>query len=648
MGGFLRDTLRAKQQKVPLSTLEGYFMFDRLKRNYIGVWLGAVFVSLVLGACSSSEDVTALEAQANAAYQQDANGGVMIEAERNQGSVDKSGHRWQLVSKAGARGGKAMQALPDTGANYSSDFTSRSPRLDYQVNFSRAGIHTVQVRGEATQGSVGNSDSVHIGLDGNAVASADKIAKFRTAFHWTGKTRDGVLATINVPSAGLHTVNVWMREDGFTFDALQIRASANSNPALNPNPTTRPGIPSVRARSAASFIDTMGVNTHLHYQNTVYDTRYKDLIKPRLLELGIKHIRDGTYTHARAENDEFYYQRLRELAATGIRFTLGTALTTSHGEGTDLNKLADVFARTNGAVAAFEGLNEPDLFISGDWIGRTREAQKRLYETVKGNPALRNVKVIGPSPVWEAKELGDLSRYLDYGNSHPYLGGKSPTDDEHNTTTWTVLAKSSATSSKKPIMITETGYHNAVNTSGTHPPASEEAAAIYLPRLFLENFNRGVPRTYLYELIDSKPANRLTDFQASFGLLRYDGSEKPGYRAVANLTKLLADSNWEANGSLNYKVSGDTQNLHQTLLQKGNGTFYLALWLEKSAWDRHVRKGLYVSGQKVTVTLGSSVSGAALHTFDGKGQVYEKGVLFRDGQLTLDVDDTVRFLELRK
>lgn len=624
-------------------------MFHRLKQqNRATVWLGAAFVSLVLVACSSGEDVTGLESQAKAAYQQDANGVVMIEAEYNQGSVEKGGHRWQFVSKAGARGGKAMQALPDTGENYQTDFISKSPRLDYQVSFNRAGTHTVQVRGKARQSAFRSSNSVHIGLDGKTVASADKIVSFRTSFNWTGKTADGALATIYVPSPGVHTINVWMREDGFTFDALQVRASSNSNPAPNPTGPSRPGIPNVQARSAASFVDTIGVNTHLHYQATVYDTRYEDLIKPKLLELGVRHVRDGAYTYAAANRDTFYYQRLRELGKAGIDFNLLTSPTTSRGEGTDYSKLDDIVSWTDGAVTSFEGINEPDIQGIGDWANQTREAQKRLYETVKGNAALRNVKVIGPSPVRKANELGDLSRYLDYGNAHPYLGGKSPTDSEHNLTTWKILEGASATSGTKPVIITETGYHNALETQVDHPPASETAAAKYLPRLFLENFNRDVPRTYLYELIDSQPANRLTDYQASFGLLRHDGSEKPGYRAVASLTNLLADSNWDATGSLSYKVSGDTRNLHQTLLQKGDGTFYLALWLEKSTWDRHARKALYVSGQKVTVTLGSSVSGAALHTFNDKGQLYEEGVSFQDGQLTISVGDTVRFLELKK
>ena len=56
------------------------------------------------------------------------------------------------------------------------------------------------------------------------------------------------------------------------------------------------------------------------------------------------------------------------------------------------------------------------------------------------------------------------------------------------------------------MVVTETGYHNAVNDpSIEHRPVSELAAGKYMPRLLLEYFNRGFGGTYLYELIDSQP-----------------------------------------------------------------------------------------------------------------------------------------------
>ncbi|MGC8715248.1 MAG: PA14 domain-containing protein, partial [Leptodesmis sp.] len=45
------------------------------------------------------------------------------------------------------------------------------------------------------------------------------------------------------------------------------------------------------AKPAASFIDSIGVNTHIRYYDTAYGNY--SLIKQRLQELGVKHIRDG-------------------------------------------------------------------------------------------------------------------------------------------------------------------------------------------------------------------------------------------------------------------------------------------------------------------------------------------------------------------
>ncbi|MCM8537056.1 MAG: PQQ-dependent sugar dehydrogenase [Lentisphaeraceae bacterium] len=156
-------------------------------------------------------------------YQPDASGLVSIEAE-NADSVTtgQNNHDWVLVSEAEATGGSAYYASPDSGVNQNTNYTTLSPRLDYQVNFDRAGTFHVWVRGHSIQGLSGRSDSVHVGLNGAAVASADRINTFTPSYGWSESTMDGIQATIEVPSAGVHTVNVWMREDGFTFDKLVL------------------------------------------------------------------------------------------------------------------------------------------------------------------------------------------------------------------------------------------------------------------------------------------------------------------------------------------------------------------------------------------------------------------------------------------
>ena len=177
----------------------------------------------------------------SAAYQQDSDGLVQIEAENNQNNVAKNGQSWRSVSGSAAQGNEAMQALPDNGTNNSSNYTTNSPRLDYTVNFNRSGIHYVWVRGKPKSGPTSSSNSLHVGFNSNAVSSADNIdGGFDTAYTWVNETMGGPVATINVPSKGVHTVNVWMREDGFTLDALEISSSKSYTPGGTSAPTPTP------------------------------------------------------------------------------------------------------------------------------------------------------------------------------------------------------------------------------------------------------------------------------------------------------------------------------------------------------------------------------------------------------------------------
>ncbi len=52
----------------------------------------------------------------------------------------------------------------------------------------------------------------------------------------------------------------------------------------------------VPAKSADAFVDSIGVNTHLDYTESPY-ARFNDLIKPKLKELGVRHIRDGVHLY---------------------------------------------------------------------------------------------------------------------------------------------------------------------------------------------------------------------------------------------------------------------------------------------------------------------------------------------------------------
>jgi hypothetical protein len=158
---------------------------------------------------------------------------VSIEAEHFTTNTAVGTHSWAQVNTSTASGGAVMQATPNTGASFNTGYVGTTPRLDYVVNFAAAGTYTVWVRGRDSEATAGNGDTLHVGLNGAAVASADRVGNFPTALTWSRSTLDNVNATIQVPSAGNHTVNVWMREDGFILDKLVLATSTTYTPTGN-------------------------------------------------------------------------------------------------------------------------------------------------------------------------------------------------------------------------------------------------------------------------------------------------------------------------------------------------------------------------------------------------------------------------------
>ena len=587
---------------------------------------------------------------------------LVVDATAFQANQPKGKHSWQLQKDAEATGGTAMAALRDLHVTLDRQIEKTSPRLDYRVQFVKAGTHYVWVHGQAAAQQSRNGDSLHIGLNGRVASSAKRITGFTQHYDWVNQTMARRVATLKIPKPGVYTLNVWMREDGTQFDALALTTDVRFVPsdallAAKPEaapeapeapaaPTDAPPSHAVPARAADAFVDSVGVNTHLHYTDTVYN-RFSDLIKPKLLALGVRHIRDGAYTYKGVSGKSFYYSRLGELAAKGIRFDLLTNIKTRNGEETNFLLLDDIYAWTDGAVESFEGVNEPDI-QSGttNWVEQTRAAQKTLYDTVRGNPVLKQVKVIGPSPVWKADALGNLSSEMDYGNSHTYTGGAMPMVSGYGSLKFN-LDKAALNSRADPVVVTETGYHNAVNTQNGHRPVSEEIAAVYIPRLLLSYFDKGIVRTYLYEFINAFSDSTLTNREAAFGLLRNDGSEKPVYRAVQTLLRLLEDPGSAFQpGSLHYELSGNTRGVQQVLLQKRDGTFYLALWIEASGWDRDARRELRVSDQQLSLKVGQPVGQVTRYTFGGNGQAVPTSLTLQAGQLELSLSDKLTLLEL--
>ena len=352
------------------------------------------------------------------------------------------------------------------------------------------------------------------------------------------------------------------------------------------------------AQPADSFVDSIGVNTHLYYSDTAYAQSFST-VEQRLRELGVRHIRENL-----VPNRPDQYERLNQLAAQGIRSTL--ILGDPDDGGAGLAKLTSILGSDlRGSVDAVEGPNEWDLNGPSNWMSGLAPYQGQIYSAIK-NSSLSGIPVVGPSLGNTNSDGSDVSGSLDYGNIHSYPNGEPPE--------WNLadrLNEAKAMSGSKPVMATETGYHTAVNFTGDHRPTSEAAEATYLPRLFLEYYGQGVARTFSYELLDefSDPGHQ--EAESNFGLLRQDLSPKPAFVALRNLISILSDPGASFKpGKLDYAISGDQDELHQLLLQKSDGSYYLALWRAESVWDNDRLSAESAAAGTVKVAFGAGVASA--------------------------------------
>jgi hypothetical protein len=360
-----------------------------------------------------------------------------------------------------------------------------------------------------------------------------------------------------------------------------------------------PNIQAEQAHSAISFVDSIGVAVHLSYTDTPYG-KYDDIIKPRLQELGVRHIRDGLVLEDLATRDKF-----EELGKLGIKSTMVMDPRDKNISTRAVNTAKSI----PNSIEAVEGANEWDVHPEFKYEGQNfpegiRKFQNELYSVMKADPATASLPVLSPSlaDAWNASKLKDVA--CDLGNMHSYAGGGIPSLEIDNR--WIPQTKIMC---NKPIVATECGYHNGVEIEGQHYGVSELAAAKYLLRLFLEYYNRGIQRAFAYELIDAA----LPDPKAmNFGLLRHDGSPKPSFLAIKNLIYLLQEGDrtyWSSFPikSLEYELIGDKTNLHHTLLQKQDGKFYLILWQEISSFDNKKRKDLTVKEKLISLKLKTKI-----------------------------------------
>jgi hypothetical protein len=145
---------------------------------------------------------------------------MVFEAEDFNTAKSTASHYWEpTTAPGGFSGDGAVRCMPDSGDRVGNNYVNASPRLSFSVNIDAAGVYYVWLRGRAYN----NGNSVHAGLDGGAVSTAKNITfPVSGAYAWSGRTVNGSPARLTINRTGTHTIEVWMREDGFVLDKILL------------------------------------------------------------------------------------------------------------------------------------------------------------------------------------------------------------------------------------------------------------------------------------------------------------------------------------------------------------------------------------------------------------------------------------------
>ena len=415
----------------------------------------------------------------------------------------------------------------------------------------------------------------------------------------------------------------WRRElrHGAAFSTVLLALLTLAPASARQVPLTAP---------ADHFVDAIGINIHLHYDNTLYRDRF-DLVKSRLLELGVRHVRDGLEDTAWHE----YYDRHNELGDAGIRGTFITSFDQS------LELLAAYPSRVVRSFEAYEAPNEADMSHDPQWVTKVRRSMMRLAG-LRDIASVSHYPIIGPSLTREVSysQVGDLSAFFDQANLHNYLAGRHPGttgwgDNGYGSIDWN-LRLIRRFSGGKPIVTTEIGYQDGPGIQDSVP---QDVVARYVPRLLIEQYRLGIVRTFLYELADFPNSG-------AYGLLHPDGTPKPAFHAVKALLAILADQGPAYSvHPLAYEVD-DPGNVRHLMFQKRDGTYFLALWIEEGSYDPPVRQSHAVAGRAVTLRLPREMLLVRAYRWQPDGTAESRPIRTVTASTRVDLSDQLLLLEV--
>jgi len=429
------------------------------------------------------------------------------------------------------------------------------------------------------------------------------------------------------------------------FSCMVLFAQSSTNAA------TPPVAPNTPTFWAYDFVDSVGVNTHLLHPDSFYGQ--VDLLKQRLASARIRHIRDGAMDQYggffAGDKAELY----KDLGRNGIRvtFIFRIALSKEFVQGFP--------ARVDPAFEAYELVNELNMQNKVPWVETLQAWMPDFRDKIRSNPASASYPIVGPSLADLGNDpyglLGNQEVNLDIGNIHKYyrnynpgtLGyggaGKPPCEVPRYGSLAYALCQAAKVSGAKPIIATEAGYGSDPSIAKQVNPAVQSK---YIVRMLMLHLKAGVRRTFIYHLADYGP-----DTFNTFGLLTANGTEKPAFKVIRSLMVELDDTAPTVPATqLPISITGNVAAVESLLFAKSDGSYRLALWLEKPSWDVAANASagapLNVTSQVVTLTLPPPYQVRRLITFSDTGQATAKLTSLTTSPSTLTVRDTLMLVDI--
>ncbi len=384
--------------------------------------------------------------------------------------------------------------------------------------------------------------------------------------------------------------------------------------AAMPSPLDAPvtASPAEAARKSDDLVSFVGVNANLNGT----DARWQSTLAA-LRTLGVRHLRDGAATGA----PQAFFDRHAQVGALGVK----SIFTASHG--TSVSVLERFAGRVSGDVEGLEAPSGLDASADASWVQDLRSDLTAVHTSAK----TLGVASYGPTlfSATSSNSLGDISALEDYAGfgSLPCAGVEEQAS----------LACASAASKQLQTPLSSRPF---VVTGSTPAAASQlppAVAAIYLPRVLLEEWNAGAKRSYRADLDVASTSD--------FALLDQTGAETPAFRALSGLLSLLKDDAGAFQpGSLAYSISGVDSSVHHALFQKADGSFYLALWVDAASYDVKARKMLTVPGQVAKLETADAMSMIS-YQFDETGKVTTSAATLATPQM-VSVTDRLLVIKL--